>query len=268
MKFTSNIGYESLKNELEKLQIKFALSIGRRQPMHIAHLDCLREISMYRLHPIIIIGSANQPTNKFFDPFKNPLTIKQQKIQLEVALQKIKVEKFTIFEIEDNESSEIWLNSIIESLKKIGIKPDETVMHYRTKNENIDNKTLIKPLSSYEKLFQTNSIAVWESYNKSKLYDKLNSTYFRTFNIESAAFLDEKSNLVAPEYISEQIFQARSANPDKNKLYNLPLTMLDLSLIRLLREKNIKTSSLLGKQAVNTVHDLKNILKDFVANLF
>lgn len=221
-------------------KIKYGITVGRRQPMHIVHLDCIREIVRAGLHPIIIMGSVNAANSAFYKPLENPLTKMQQIEQLQIAMAKASIKDYTLLSLDDVDDIESWSDNLASTLVRARIVLDETVFHYREKV--VDTKKLterILPLSKYEAYIMNHNISIWRSVNSDKQLDEISSTPFRIMDLEGAEFYREKINLVCPDFITLLARTARTHNPHKLLMSHLPLTTLDLVLGRLMSEKQV-----------------------------
>jgi hypothetical protein len=234
-----------LINKLKMPNIKYAISIGRRAPMHLVHLDCLQEIKSAGLQPVIIIGSANTKLDKFYDPVRNPLTIKQQHTQL----QKVLGEEYQpqhIYTLEDQDD-ESWLEQLSSIVNRYN---NQVIFHYRTKLiEKSNNIAEIPSLTSYLSIFAARGWEVWQTHNKKAEFDDIHASDLRKMDLLNLTPVERKI-FAAPELIIEMATAARAKNPDRDLLKDMPVTMLDMSLERLYQEANISTASLLPS-AVN-----------------
>ncbi len=203
--------------------MKYGVSIGRRQPMHRVHLDCIREITDAGLKPIILVGSVNDPQSPFYDPFKNPLTFKQEQEQLHLALPNVDYE---ILPIADVGNLEKWCAAVVALL---GDKLSQSVMHYRAKQG--DKRGAIEPLSASEAVFAKLGLKSWRTVNKNPADDAVNSSILREMPIDAPQFQNE---VVVPDYIKKLVNQARAEHPDA-KNWGAP-TMRDISLWRMWKE--------------------------------
>jgi nicotinamide mononucleotide adenylyltransferase len=227
-------------NKLKKPTIRYAISIGRRAPMHLVHLDCLQEIKAAGLQPVIIIGSANTKLDKYYDPVRNPLTIKQQHIQLQKVLgEEYQPQHIYTLDDQDDESWLAQLSSIVDHYDK------QIIFHYRTKLvEKTTNVAEIRSLSSYLEIFTAKGWQIWQTYNKKAEFDNIHASDLRKMDLLNLTAAERKI-FAAPELIIEMAAAARDKNPDKDLLKDMPITMLDMSLERLYQEAGISTFSLL-----------------------
>ncbi len=242
---------DDIPQKMAQQNIRYGISVGRRQPMHGAHLDCIQEMQKAGLHPVIVIGSANEADNKYFDPLQNPFSIAQQREQIRLAMEKSGVRDYTILALRDRGSMQHWVSSLNWMLQQHNIKAEEAVMHFRTKAVDKDKlEGIIKPLSAYQETITDYGISVWESVNRDVAFDAVSASPYRLMDVEGEAFNRLSHQLVVPEYVKEQALQARKANPDKALLSDLPVTMVDLSLMRMANERGVSTATLLkGKKA-------------------
>lgn len=203
--------------------MRFGVSIGRRQPMHRVHLDCIHEIVEAGLKPIIMVGSVNDAGSPFYDPFKNPLTFEQEKQQLRLALPDIDYE---IFPIADVGNLEQWCAAVVELLAD---KVSQSLMHYRAKQS--DKGGAIEPLSASEAVFATLGLKSWRTVNKNPADDAVNSTRLRELSIDDPQF---QRDVVVPDYIHQLIDKARMEHPESKK-WGAP-TIRDISLWRMWKD--------------------------------
>lgn len=204
--------------------MKYGVSIGRRQPMHRVHLDCIREITDGGLKPIIIVGSVNEVDSPFYDPFKNPLNFEQEKEQLRLALPDIDYE---ILPIADIGNLEKWCAAVVALL---GDRVSQSVMHYRAKQG--DKSGAIEPLSASEAVFAKLGLKSWRTVNKNPADDAVNSSSLRELPIDNTQFQRE---VVVPDYIKQLVEQARAEHPDAKNWR--AATMRDISLWRMWKEQ-------------------------------
>ena len=243
--------------------IKYAISIGRRQPIHIVHYDCIKEILNKGLTPIVIMGSNNTPKNKFYDVLKNPLNIAQLNEQLKITLGSI---NYISFAVKDCDHEIDWVEDIISNLRKLDINENETLMHFRKKIN--DQKTInqpIKSLSHYQQLFIDSGIQIWESVNQNKAFDQISSTYFRQIDLEKMT-KEEKDILTCPGYIVAEARKARFNNGNKKLIEHLPITMLDLSLAKLKEDIGLETKEILHDKKPNSIQELARQIAVFLHN--
>ena len=242
--------------------IKYGISVGRRQPMHVVHMDCIQEIVDAGLHPVIVIGSANAADSEYYDPVKNPLSIDQQREQIKTAMQNAGIEDYTILDLRDRGSTQYWVSSLNWMLHENDIKAEEAVMHFRTKD--IDKEQLegaILPLSAHQQAIIDYGISVWESVNKNREYDTISSTPFRYMDLNDTENLALMQRILStPELIITYANQARENNPDKELLENVPVTMADLTLERLRQDKDISTADVVQSHEAESLNQLSQAI--------
>ena len=121
-------------DEVIKSKVKYILSIGKRQPMHIGHKKSLeRIIDIKDTTLIYVMGSVNVAGDPLFDPFTNPLNISQQIEQFKRAFPNQKVIFLPILDVVNMSE---WGPSITLSLKELGIKPHDCAIHFIGKPED------------------------------------------------------------------------------------------------------------------------------------
>ncbi len=229
---TNPIFYYHLKDVEKNKSIKYVLSIGKRQPMHIGHKRSLeRIISLKHKTLIYVIGSVNKYGDPLFDPFTNPLNLEQQIEQFKRVFPRTKA---IFIPIVDTQELADWGPLIIKDLIKFGIKPNECVIHFIGKEEDkieapcsfIHKDTgktvtldkghwLIEVLSYY-------GIPIWFD-NEFPVDLKISARSFRDIDLR---FKEETSFLAAPEYLLEIASAAKDKTDGK-------VTLKDLSLSRI-----------------------------------
>ncbi|HYD18914.1 MAG TPA: nitrilase-related carbon-nitrogen hydrolase [Patescibacteria group bacterium] len=245
---------EDVKDALKAQGLEYAVSIGRRAPMHRIHADCLLEIAEAGLKPVIFIGSTNGADSRWFDAVKNPLTPEQQKEQLKHALPQI-YDDALILTLPDVGNQEKWFDGFFEMFDGTPFK-DKSVVHYRAKAADAkDANGAIKPLSAYMEGFGKRGLPAWESYNRAPADDEINATEIRSFDLNNLTDA-QRALMAAPDYVISLARDARAANPDRDILKDVPLTVFDLTLERLRREAGIATAQVLSAAAS---HDLKDL---------
>ena len=222
--------------ELEKAGIKYILSIGKRQPMHIGHKRSLeRIIALKEMKLIYVIGSSNTGKDPLFDPVVNPLTIDQQIEQFKQVFINQEAIFLPILDVADMGR---WGPSIIDALNKIDIDPKKCAIHFIGKPEDklmveskfslVDGKEvrllpgqwLIEALSYY-------NLAIW--FDQEMLVDlSISARKFRQLDLENLT-LEQQNLLAAPDYLKNIAQEARKNNPE---LLAEPITLYDLSLKR------------------------------------
>lgn len=242
---------EDIAQQLRDDGIRYGISVGRRQPMHQVHLDCIREIVAAGLQPVIVIGSANGAGDRFFDPLKNPLNAVQQREQIRRAMEAAGIANYQILAINDVGHVASWARDLSALMNENGVDARQSVFHFRGKASDREAQGAIVTLNDSQEMLQHYGFSLWESRNADPALDAINATPFRTMDVnaeENQAALHD--TLVTSDYIRDQANRARAENPDKALLAKLPVTMLDISLQRLRLERGIATTDILrGKPA-------------------
>lgn len=247
----------------------YGVTLGRRQPMHCVHMDCIQEIMRANLHPVIIIGSANVPESHFYNPLRNPLTVDQQREQIRLAMEKEKITLYTVLPMSDMSDNNLWAEELARRLRAEGMPPEKCAYHYRTKAADPVSMVAGLPYEKWKKPQRDVGFTIWHSANVGTSMDKIEATKYRTMNLMAAESLDElRHNLVVPDYIKAQAKLARENNPDKEMLREVPITMLDLTLQRLHRERQLTTSAILGGDLIQSIEDLQQHIVKAIAPSF
>lgn len=215
--------------------MRFALSIGRRQPMHRMHVDCIREILAEGLTPLIVVGSVNGADSPYFDPLKNPLNWAQQQAQIRAALPFLP-DPVIIPQLDVADLAR-WCEEVAAKLPHYGASVADTCMHYRVKQSEVEQgeAALERSLLRGAPVFERLGVKSWRSTNKNPADDLINATELRSMPIDDPRF---RELVAAPDYLIAEIKAARTADPEREKLENTPLTMADLTRQRLRLEKN------------------------------
>ncbi len=255
---------EDIRAALKQGGLEYAVSIGRRAPMHRIHLECLQEIADAGLMPVVFIGSTNGADSAWFDPVKNPLTLDQQKDQLKYALPHL-YDESRVLTLPDVGNQEKWFDGFFAMFDGTAFK-DKSVVHYRSKAADAkDANAAIRPLSAYMEGFGKRGLPAWESYNRDPADDNINATEIRSFDLEDLT-ADQRALMATPDYIIGLARAARDANPDKELLKGIPLTIFDLTLERMWREAGISTAQVLNTAATRDLHDLQTTATSLVKN--
>ncbi len=216
--------------DLRQRNIKYILSIGKRQPMHIEHKKSLDKIlALKDMQLVYVIGSANLKGDPLFDPVINPLNIEEQKEQFKAVFPKSSPIFLTI---EDVPNMGQWGDIIIEALKEKDIDAKECAIYFIGKDEDRINKDLDERGVSLKKgqwLIEALShwgFIIWFDQ------DLAVNLSISARNLRKMDLLDEDNVklLAAPEYIKNLAIEARENNPE---LVGKPITMYDLSLKRI-----------------------------------
>ncbi|MFM9890249.1 MAG: inositol monophosphatase family protein [Rickettsiales bacterium] len=253
---------EDAAAQLAANDIKYGICIGRRQPMHIMHLDCIQEIVESGLKPVIVIGSANTADDSIFDPLDNPLTEAQQREQLRIAMAAAGISDYKLLALKDVGSPEFWVGSLSKLLHDNGISSRQSVSHFRTKSTDRDKGGIV-PLKDTQEMSLHYGISLWQSHNRHASQDEFSATPFRSMALDAPENQKAlRETLVAPGYIRGIASAARADNPDMALLKDVPVTMLDLTLQRLRLERHLSTAELLGHKPVASVEVLKAAIID------
>jgi nicotinamide mononucleotide adenylyltransferase len=220
--------------------IKYILSIGRRQPMHLGHKLGLEKIlNLQGIKLIYVIGSTNLKGDPLFNPFVNPLTLDQQIEQFKRVFPGKEAIFLPILDVADMSK---WGPSIEGALKELSIEPEDCAIYFIGKEEDRLKKAESFFLPNGEEV----TLAVGQWLIESLCYYKFSMWVDRDLPIDltlSARNLREldlgnltsqqKKLIAAPEYLYDLAVRARENNPDKELLKNKPITMEDLSLERI-----------------------------------
>lgn len=226
--------------QVKDLGIKYILSIGKRQPMHIGHKKTLEKILFIEETEVIyVIGSSNKGGDPLFNPFINPLNVDQQIEQFKFVFPNKEVIFLPIIDVADMSK---WGPSIISSLNDIGIKPEECVMHFVGKPEDklkekasfylLDGKEVT--LNSGEWLVEAMGYYGFTLWLDNEIETDLSISARNLRELDLENLTDEQKTIIsAPNYLLEIAKEARKNNPNKAAFMNEPITLKDLSLQRL-----------------------------------
>lgn len=253
---------QNLSTQFASDNIKYGVTIGRRQPMHRAHVDCIKEMAEAGLHPVIVIGSVNKAESRFYQPIKNPLDETQQREQIRRAMDRAGIKDYTVLALKDMGHNEFWASSLAKLLQDNGIKPSECVSHYRSKAADADVGDALAPMSATEEFLIGYGISVWHSVNRDRSLDDLNASRFRKTDLMADELQTElQRDLAAPDFLMFEAKRARAENPDKTLLENLPITTLDLSLRRFRKERHLSTHDILHGQKAESLDALEEAMQ-------
>lgn len=230
--------FYSLDSLLEK-KIKYILSIGKRQPMHIGHKNSLdRILAINGIKLIYVIGSSNLKGDPLFDPLTNPLTIEQQIKQFQIAFPK---DNPIFIAIPDIPQMNLWGEVIISELQKLNIKPSECAIHFIGKQEDKLKEDVSFILENGKKYslekgrWLIEALTCWGFYlwfdNIKEVDLTISARNLRKLDLESLSEEHHKI-LATPSYLKEIAIKAREENLEKDKLKNSPITLYDLTLKR------------------------------------
>ncbi len=219
------------QNEIEESKIKYILSIGKRQPMHIGHKKSLEKILNIKNTKIIyVIGSVNKGGDPLFDPFVNPLNVDQQIEQFKRVFPN---KKAIFIPIPDVEEMSQWGPIIINALKEKNIDPKECAIHFIGKPEDRLKDPSSFFLPNGKKIILESGRWLIEAlayYDIAIQFDQeievdltLSARNLRNIDLESK----ETSLLAAPKYLLEIASEAKDKNSQE------PITLRDLSLQRI-----------------------------------
>lgn len=228
-------------NQVKNAGIKYILSIGKRQPMHMGHKQSLEKIlSIEGIKLIYVIGSTNKGGDPLFDPIVNPLTIDQQIDQFNHVFPESDAIFLSILDVKDVGR---WGPSIIDALEEKNINPKECIIHFIGKPEdkivekcefdlvNGDKVSLLPGQWLIEALAYYN-LAIW--FDQDMLVDlSISARKFRQLDLENL-IEDQEKLLAAPDFIKEICIKAREGNLE---LEEKPITLYDLSLQRIKKEQ-------------------------------
>ena len=88
-------------------RLKKALFIGRFQPLHLGHLDAIKQILDVYDYVQIIIGSAQHSSTQY-----NPLSLDTRKKMLEKALSVEGISNYEMIPIDDVNDDEGWIREV------------------------------------------------------------------------------------------------------------------------------------------------------------
>lgn len=241
----------------KKQGIEYILTIGRRQPMHVGHLKTIKDIIGEGYKPIIVIGSTNRGhkdnglLDPLFEPVSNPLTLAQQREQIRLALgDKKEGLEYFITEMPDMGDNEKWcakLSQILNGQLYIeGRYPDitdKTAFHFigkevdRRPRRLVGEKGVIKEVLAYfwEGILDRLGIPVLQTGAHDGIDINLSATTLRKLDLNNLT-VEQKALFATPDYIINLANEARLHNQLDA---SIPVTMLDLSLDRLKKERNI-----------------------------
>ena len=224
--------------QLKEINIKYILSIGKRQPMHIGHKRSLaRILSIKEMRLIYVIGSANLADDPLFDPITNPLTVEQQIQQFKIAFPNEQVIFLPIIDVEDMSK---WGPSIIASLADLSITPEECAIHFIGKSEDkllqensfflpSGEKVTLNPGQWLIEALGYYNFAIW--FDNIEVDLSISARNLRQLDLENLN-PEQEGLLATPNYLLELAVIARNNNPNKDKLKDHPITLYDLSLER------------------------------------
>ena len=230
-------------NELRSAKsIKYIITIGRRQPMHIGHKQSLDKIISNLNEAKIIYGIGSSNLNApFFNPLTNPLSIEQQVGQFYAVFP----EQDAIFlPIEDVGNMGVWSENIVKSLAAENIRPDECVVYFLGKEE--DKRTEAKITQCYGRDvtmpvgdWEINIINQWgfNIWNDLQLDEADLNISARQFREKDFRTFTEAEKILLPafDYLYNEIIIARDELTSQG--YELPYSMFALTAKRALANR-------------------------------
>ncbi len=251
---------------------EYMLLVGRRQPMTIAHQRTIERVIEQGFKPIIVIGSSNGAykeggaIDSLFEPISNPMTVEQQKQQLQVTFPDLVVGRdYMIVEMNDLGDNPLWCETLAGKLRGLvevegGYPVDvfgKTAMYFigKTKDRrNFIDKNGNEVLGYWwEETFGELGIPVLVEEKLKGIDINLSATDLRNYDLENLS--DEDRELFAsPDYMiqlaREVRGQIRQYLKDKGSNFDIdsiPLTAFDLTLYRLGIEKQIMPDQIYEK---------------------
>ena len=252
--------------------IKYMLAVGRRQPMHVAHLETLQKILQHGYTLIMVVGSTNEAIkpdgchDHFFEPIANPLTPTQQFNQARAALKEWRAgTDYLILPFPDVHDNDVWCWRLAESLKGWieidGKFPDlsgQTAFHFRGKEED---KRLRRFIGQTPEAHEERLAYFWEGqFDRLGLpvlqdaplpgtdMQSVSGTRLRQMDLNTLT-PEQYALFAVPDYIISEANWARSQNPSKALIAHIPVTTFDLTLQRLAKEKAIPSSQIIAEAA-------------------
>ena len=245
--------------EARQAGIKYMIAMGRRQPAHVGHIATLKKIMDEGMFLIVGVGSTNTAEKanglpepkETFNPISNPLTFEQQKEQIKRAFpDKVEGRDYIIVDFPDLNDNPVWCKKVVDSTKRAieinGRYPDiskEVAWHWIGKPE--DKKTK-KPDGTialeyyWDDTFRETSFPVLFDQPHEGIGLHLSARQLRPLDLNNLTE-EQKAKFADWEYIRDLANKARENNPGKALLERLPVTMFDLTLERLAKEKKITT---------------------------
>ena len=219
--------------QLESANIKYILSIGKRQPMHIGHKKSLERIlALKDMQLVYVIGSSNLKGDPLFDHIVNPLTVEQQKEQFRKVFPRKKVIFIPIMDVPDMGQ---WGDVMINSLAEYEINPKNCAIHFVGKAEDklaqdISFNLYGKKVSLKAGQWLIEALNFWgfPIWFDEELKTDLSISARNLRNLDLCS--EDTKLFAAPEYLKKMAMKARERNPE---LKGEPITLYDLSLERI-----------------------------------
>jgi len=235
--------------------IEYAVLVGRRQPMHKGHLATILKTMDQGLIPIIIIGSSNSAFkedgsyDKSFNPISNPLNLAQQEEQIRRSLPgKVEGLDYIIHQFKDVGDNDLWCRKLVSLLKGINVNGQmrdvKSKSMYYFIGKEIDKKG---GRFAWQDVFEELGFAAFIDRPHDGVSIDLSATQLRKLNPNATH--SEKSSLYESfadlDYIRSIANQARAEDPHYMNLSKLPVTLFDLTLSRLRKEKGVSTANVI-----------------------
>ena len=261
--------YEAAKNA----GITHMITVGRRQPMHAAHLQNILDIIENGFVPIITVGSSNGATkenglnNQHFDPLRNPLNYDQQAEQIRAAMAAKGFTEGTHYHIEnqpDRYDNGRWSAEIAHLEHKYKCK---AAYHAPNKQKDMRPRRIVagsgdeKEVLAYdwELTFPQLGLPVFSFDVNDSKYPKMDASPMRMWDLNNLS-PEQKAQFAAPEVIIEL---ANAARAQTN--LPLPVTMLDISVLRLQQEKGVTIQQILAKATLGRFESHEKDLEKIAA---
>jgi hypothetical protein len=231
------IKYANSLQQIKNAEIRYIISIGKRQPMHVGHKKSLeRIIAIKEIKLIYVIGSANVGGDPLFDPFVNPLTVDQQIEQFRRVFPGKEVIFLPILDVADMSK---WGPSIVCSLKEMGVRPKECAMHFIGKSEDKLTRATsfalpngeVATLNAGQWLVEAMGYYGFTIWFDDEMEVDLSISARNLRKLDLDEISADRQLLAAPEYLLELAINARKTNGCDG-----PLTLEDLSVDRIRKE--------------------------------
>ena len=215
--------------------VKYILSIGKRQPMHIGHMRALERILAIKDRRLVyVIGSTNAKTDPLFDPLTNPLDLKQQIKQFQVVFPDADP---VFIAIKDVPEMGQWGDILIAALARQGIKPEECVIHFIGKDEDRLEWDMEFSMRNGQRCLLNKGqwlIEALTHWGFQIWFDEREDAdlSISARNLRKVDLFDEEQIklLAAPEFLRNLAVKAREGNPE---FAGNPITLYDLSWQRM-----------------------------------
>lgn len=224
------------QEQVEKAKIKYILSIGRRQPMHIGHKQSLAKIMKIQgIKLVYVMGSSNLYGDELFDPINNPLDIAQEIEQFKVVFPDYNDVIF--LPILDYKDMSDWGPAIKASMDRLNIniadcaiyfigKPEDALIEATSFYLETGEKVTLNPGQWLIDAMAYYGFAIWIDKDI-EVNLNISARKLRNLDLNNLSESD-RSLIAAPEYLLDLAKSARL----KNGLSTEPLTLNDLSVLR------------------------------------